>query len=184
MDIEKKFQGLFFQTFYVSKEESSCPQIADIIGFTKKFKNINNASISYRYGKRVLINNSDIKLEKTEKKDFLELVDYNPFKKTLMVMGKHEPNLEAPLHWFIINYRNEINAVVLIKDNKYLQYFEDKLPSADKNFPLWSVDKIKEIMKLLSDNKKIVLKNIGVLYVGKSLKEIKDIISNDIEDFK
>lgn len=184
MDIENNFQKTVFQTFYVSREESNCPTIADVISFTRKIKNINNASISNRYGKRVLINNSNIKLEKTKKEDFLELVDYNPFKKTLMVMGAEEPTLDAPLHWFIINYRNEINTVVLIKDKKYLQYFDNKLPIDDKNFPLWSVEKIKEVMKLLADNKKIALKNTGVLYVGKNLKEIEEVISKDTRGFK
>ena len=184
MDIENNLQGLFFQTFYVSKEESNCPLIADILRLSKKLQNINNASISHRYGKRVLINNSDIKPEKTKKEDFLEIVDYNPFKKTIMVMGKNKPAKDAPLHWFIINYREEINAVVLIKDKGYMQKFEDKIPIAEKNLPIWSIEKIKEIMKLLSDNKKIYLKNSGVLYVGKSLKEIEDIVSNDIEGAK
>ena len=184
MDIEKNLQGLFFQTFYVSKEESNCPLIADILRLNKKLQNINNASISHRYGKRVLFNNSNIKPEKTKKEDFLEIVDYNPFKKTLMVMGKNKPTEDAPLHWFIINYRKEINAIVLIKDKDYMQKFQDKFSIADKKLPIWSVEKIKEIMKLLADNKKIYLRNTGILYVGKSLKEIEDIISNDIEGAK
>ena len=54
-----------FQTFYIAKEESNCPLIAEVMSVSKKLKdvglikNINETVVSLRYGKRVLMNAHD-----------------------------------------------------------------------------------------------------------------------------
>jgi len=176
MNLEKCLPGLFFQTYYVSKEKSNCPLIIDALRFFKKFEKISNSSISLRYGKRVLIN--------TKKDGFLEVVDYDPFKKILLVMGPEEALTESPLHWFIHHAREDVNAVLLIKNIEYIDKLGEKIPASEKNYPLWTIEKIKDILGLLRNSKIVIIKDIGVLFVGKSINEVEKQVLKIFGDLK
>ena len=75
------------QTIFVSKEQSNCPLIPDIVRFGKKFKDLGvledttAAVVSLKYGKRLLINGSSSNIGDIQIDDILEIVDYNPTKK-------------------------------------------------------------------------------------------------------
>lgn len=176
--INKALNTTSFQTLHLSKEHSTCPLITDIINFIKKSDLINNFTISHRFGKRVLINSKTTNFKKIDKENFVELVDYDPFKKILLLIGKEEPCIESPLHWYIHHARNDVNVVLLIKDKKYFENKIGKNPTIDNNYPLWTIEQIKEILGALKNSKIIVIKNTGVLFVGDSLKKIEDLFSN------
>ena len=163
-----------FQTFYVSKEVSNCPLLANVFRFIKKNKDIPISSISMRYGKRVLINADDVNFGETGKESFIEIVDYDPFKKLLLIMGPGEPVAETPVHWFIHHARKDINAVLIINKETKGKNIDNKIPISNKEQPLGSIEKIKEIMGLLRENKIIDIKNNSLLLVGKNLDEIEE----------
>ena len=165
-----------FQTFYVSKEVSNCPLVADIFKFIKKSKDITISSISLRYGKRVLINTKNTDFKEIEKEDFIEIVDYDPFKNVLLVMGPGEPVIDTPLHWFIHHAREDVNAVLIINKDS-TENIDKKLPVINKNGGIWPIEKIKEILGLLRNSKTIVIKNKGLLLVGKNIDEIEKNLS-------
>ena len=62
-----------FQKFYISKEESNCPLILDIIKIGKKLeennliRKFNSGIISIKYGKRIIINSNYSDLKKIKK---------------------------------------------------------------------------------------------------------------------
>ena len=62
--INGDFANLNNQTFFVSKEQSNCPLIPDIVRLGKKFEDLGlikedtEGIISLKYGKRLLINGS------------------------------------------------------------------------------------------------------------------------------
>ena len=122
--INKDLQNLGFQTFFVSKEESNCPLITDVVRFSKKYKEldflqyITTVVISLGYGKRVLINGSKTNFGNINREDFLEIVDYDPVKKILLVIGANEPHIETPIHWIIQHARKDINAIMESNDDK------------------------------------------------------------------
>jgi hypothetical protein len=184
VNLEKRVSNLSFQSFYVSKEYSNCPLIPDLIGFIKKIDGINDLSISHKYGKRVLINSKNIDFKKIGKNNFLELVDYDPFKKILIVMGCEETCTESPLHWFIHHSRDDINAILLVKDIKYFGKKVNKIPIIDNKYPIWSIEQIKEVLGALRNSKLVIIKDVGVLFAGNSLKEIEKQFSKYGEDLK
>lgn len=165
--IEKKVDALSFQPLYISKDYSTCPLIPDVIAFVKGLKSIDNLTLSHRFGRRILINSKDTDLKKISKENFLELVDYDPFKKILLVIGAEDTRIDSPLHWYIHHARNDVNAVLLINDKKL-----DDAPSINNKYPIWTVEQIKEVLGALRDSKIVNIKNFGVLLVGNSLKEI------------
>jgi len=172
---------MLFQTFYVSKENSNCPLIADALRIEKKLKERNypNAVVSQRFGKRVLINSiNDGRGE--DKDNFLEIVDYDPIKKVLLAMGPKEAKLETPLHWFIHHARNEIHAAVQINDVELSNRLK-KTPKTEKEYSIVTIEQIKEVLKHLRNSKKVVIKNQGVLFVGSDINEVEKLILEEIK---
>ena len=140
-------------------------------------------SISLRYGRRVLINAKYSNIKETKKEDFLEIIDYDPSRKVLLVIGSGEPKVETPLHWFIHHAREDVNAVIMINDVKLNEKLSN-IPITEKEYPIWSFEQVKETLKLLRENKNIVIRNQGVLFAGKGLKETEDLFFNVFEELK
>ena len=179
-----------FQTFYVSKEESNNPLIFDIIKTGKNLKEqdflkkIDQIIISIRYIKRVLINANKINFENIKQEDFIEIVDYDPLKKVILLIGTKEPRIETSIHWLIHNSRTEINAVIQINDEKLSEKLEKKFPTTEKDFPSGTLDQAKEILRILRNSKIVVIKNQGVLFVGNNIKDAENLIIKTFGELK
>ena len=184
------YPNLSFQTFFVSKEISKCPLIPEIISVSERFKTIDllediiDISVSLRYGKRILINVKNIDFRKIKAEDFLEIIDYDPFKKVLMVIGFKEPRIETPVHWLIHHARNEVNAIIQIDDVQLVGQLEKKIPRTEKDYPMGSLDQIKEILRLLSNNKKILINNQSAIFIGSNMKDAEDLVLSTCEEMK
>lgn len=172
--------NIYFQTFYVSKEESNCPLIVNALKVEKNIKeqNLSDSIISQRYGRRILINSLD-DAEKA-RANFLEIVDYDPIKKVLLAMGPNEPRIETPLHWFIHHARNEVNAVIQINDKELSEKMK-KAPKTEKDYLLTSLEQIKEVLKHLRNSKKVIIKNQGAIFVGRNIDEAEKLVLEEIK---
>ena len=174
-----------FQTFFVSKEKCSCPLVVELIGISKKIKKLGlleNATgvISLSYGKRMVVQRVDSRLDDLMLDDFVEIVDYDPLKRIMLVIGKDEPCDESSVHWMIHHARDDINAALQLNGGEIIERFSKKFPMTEKLFPLGSIDLIKEILKTLKNDKTIIIKDIGVLFAGADLKELEDSILENI----
>ena len=186
--IEGNFPNLKFQTFYSSKEVSGCPLISEVIRIGKKFdelnlyENIEETLISFRYGKRLLINSIGSNIIDIKKEDFLEIVDYDPIKKIILAIGPKEPRIETPIHWLICHAKNEINAIIQINNRSFAEKFEKKLPTTEKEHPSGTLEQAKEILGCLRESNKIDIKNQGLIFVGNSSKEVEELVLNTLEE--
>jgi len=185
--IDKNLMNTSFQTFYVSKEESNCPLIANMVKISKKLEELNllknnKVIISLGYGKRVLINGNDTDLKNIERKDLLEIVDYDPVKKVVLIMGQKELNIETPVHWMIHHARTDVNVVVQINSEKIIEKLFKKLKTTEKEYPSGTLEQIKEIMKTLRTDNSIIIKNEGVLFTGKNFQDVEDLINKTCGD--
>jgi len=178
-----------FQTFFVSREQSNCPILPDMIKLGKKIKEIGISKdakgiISLGYGRRILINSSNLDIGKIKKEDILEVVDYDPAKKNLLVIGQNEPNIETPVHWIVISARDDVNAVVELNDEKLAEKLSKKLPTTEKEEPSGTLELAKEVLRTLRKNKNIVIKNKSVFFVGAGFKDIEESIRKISEESK
>jgi hypothetical protein len=176
----ENLSNIYFQTFYVSKEESNCPLIVNALKVEKNIKenNLSDIIISQRYGKRILINSLDIAEEKRE--NFLEIVDYDPIKQVLLAMGPNEPRIETPLHWFIHHARNEVNAIIQVNDIDLSEKIKSA-PKTEKDYSIASIKQIKEVLKHLRNSKKVIIKSQGAIFVGKNIDEVEKLILEEIK---
>ncbi|KYK26598.1 hypothetical protein AYK20_03490 [Thermoplasmatales archaeon SG8-52-1] len=182
------FKNFSFQTFYLSKEICNCPQIPEVLLTIKKLKTLDilkdilEISISMKYGKRILINARNTNFDEIKAVDFLEIVDYDPLKKVLLVMGIKEPLIETPIHWIIHHARDEVKAIIQINNKIFIEKFQKKLPITNKEYQSGTLEQAKEILFKLRNNKMVGIKNQGLLFVGNNLKEVEDLVINKFEE--
>jgi hypothetical protein len=187
--IDKNLTNINFQTVFLSKENSNCPLISNILGLAKNLNDINILDssilviISIKYGKRILINNN-IDFINIKRENFLEIVDYNPVKRILLAIGSGEPLIETPVHWIIHHARKDVNVIVQINDRKIIEKIVKKYSMTEKEKPSGTIDLAKEILKTLRTANTIVIKNKGILFVGNSLKEVESEILKLYEEYK
>lgn len=178
--ISRDINGSYFQTFYVSRETSNSPLLAEILKINKKFDErgiLENAKliVSLRYGKRILINGNYSDIRKVNVENFLEIVDYDPVKNIVLAIGKNEPCVETSLHWLIHHARDDINAVIQLNGEKIAKKSYPNIPTTEKEWPVGTLELVKEVLKTLRISKKILIKNIGVLFVGINSRETEDL---------
>jgi ribulose-5-phosphate 4-epimerase/fuculose-1-phosphate aldolase len=178
--INEKLTKPGVQTLFVSKEQSNCPLIPDIVRLGKKFKDlglleeITTAFVSLKYGKRLLTNGSNSNIGNIKIDDILEIVDYNPTKKIILAIGSKNPYIETSVHWLIHHARDDVNAVIQFNSEKLAERLSKKLPTTEKEKPPGTFELAKEVLKILRTSKNLVIKNSGVLFVGNSLKEAEE----------
>jgi len=165
------------QIFYVSKEETNCPLIIEIIKLSKKLKETNilkkdsEAIFSLTFGKRMIINGTVKDFSNIKRDELLEVVDFDPIKNNLLLIGPAEPRIETSLHWMIHHVRDDVNFVVQIKKTDIINKIKD-VDVTDK-YPIGSLDNTKEVLKALRTNKKVIIKNNSLLIVGRNIADIE-----------
>jgi len=176
-----------FQTFFISREVSKCPLILDIIKIGQKIKVLGleentDSTISLSYGKRILINASGVNLIKITYQDIIEVVDYDPVKNVVLAIGKQNPVIETPVHWIIHHAREDVNAIIQFNGEKIVKKYSENIPITKTEYPSGTIDLAKEVLKTLKESKKIVIRNIGCLFVGVSLQEVENLIFTGDEE--
>lgn len=166
-----------FQIFYISKELTNCPLIIEIIKISKKLrdksiiKKDNDAVFSLGFGKRVIINGLVKDFSDIKRDELLEVVDFDPIKNNLLLIGPAKPKIETSLHWMIHHARDDINFITQIKNIDLIKELKD-VEITDK-YPIGSLDNTKEVLKALRTNKKIIIKNNGLLVVGRNTEDVE-----------
>ena len=173
-------------TLFVSRETSNCPLLSDMVtlgqslqefGLTDKDTGI----LSLDYGKRLLINAKNVDLKKLTQQGIVEIVDYDPLKNIMMVIGLNDPTLETPVHWIIQKARHDVNAVLQINSTSLFERFQNRLPTTEKDTQPGTLERAKEILRTLRNGKTILIKNEGIVFVGINGKEIHDALIRYLE---
>jgi hypothetical protein len=185
MMFRKNLINTSFQTFFVSKEKCSCPLAFEVIKISEKIKKLGllkNATVvvSLSYGKRMIVQRVGSIFSELDLDDFVEVVDYDPLKNIMLVIGKSEPCIEASVHWMIHHARGDINAILQINEERDIERFSKKFPMTEKVFPLGSIELVKEVLKTLNNSTNIIIKDTGVMFTGANLKELEDTVLENI----
>lgn len=131
----------------------------------------------------ILIKPSGFSMKSITPKDFV-LIDFNG----KIIKGKHKPSIETPMHTLIYKNFNEINAIIHthapftnclgIMDIKLIPLSVEALMFIPKEIPIvpfykpGSYELAKSVVEALKKNKKaVILKNHGLVTVGKSIKK-------------
>ncbi len=176
---EKILPSPALQTLFVSREVSNCPLISEMIKLGQSLQQFGVADkdvgiVSLNYGKRMLINAKNVDTKQMNQQDVVEIVDYDPLKNIMMVIGSKDPCLEAPVHWIIQKARHDINALLQINSPVLFEKLHGIHPATEKETPPGTLERAKEILRTLRKEKTILIKNEGVFMAGINLKEIQE----------
>lgn len=176
--MKTKFAVGDLSVFFLSKEECQCPLTPEII---RTGKNINDLKedisgvISTRYGKRMITTTPKVDLGGITRKKLVEIVDYNPVKNTLLVIGKKKPSAEAPTHWLALQAKPEINAVICLHDKEIGENIPDgKKAFLDTDASLSSYEGITSVLKNINEKEYIVIKNYGIMTTAINLNTAEE----------
>jgi hypothetical protein len=176
---EKILPSPALQTLFVSREVSNCPLISEMMKLGQSLKQLGVADkdisiVSLNYGKRMLINAKNVDAKQMNQQDVVEIVDYDPIKNIMMVIGSKDPCVEAPTHWIIQKARGDINALLQINSPVLFKKFHDAFSMTEKETPSGTLERAKEILRTLRKEKTILIKNEGVFIAGINIKEIQE----------
>ena len=172
------------QSVKLSNELSNFFLIPDMIKFIKNIcekinlEKYNDLIISIKYGKRIVINNTNSDLKNIESVDFIEIVDYNPLKNIFLTIGPNKPDFNMSIHWIIQNARRDKNVLIQLIKTSYSKIASDNQKQIKKN----SIEISKDILLKFRESNIVHKNDLGIFILGDNLKEMNLIISKIIED--
>lgn len=112
---------LTFESFIISPEPTKSHEPLKIVAFAKSIskkldrKEVRRVSFSARFLDRFVITCEDALLRSLSEKDFVEVLDYDPTRRTAVVIGRNYPSLDTPLHWLTFRIEPSAKYVVFIR---------------------------------------------------------------------
>jgi len=177
---EEKYVGTKFNTIFLNKQVPKSKRIEELIYWGEKFYKMglskpyegggSTGNLSFRVKSGFIIKGSYTNLGKMRKEDLVKVIKCKGL--NVYVIGKKEPSSETLLHHAIYKKRSEINAIfhlhdyLVMKAGKKLHIVETK-----RYQPYGTLELVKEVMKILDKNNYIILKNGGIVALGKTIKE-------------
>lgn len=177
------------QIIFVSRETSNCPLIAEMMKLGQELKDLgipeaDTGIVSLDFGKRLLINGKNVDIKKMNRQDVVEIVDYDPLKNIIMVIGTKDPCQQMPVHWMIQKARHDINALLQINSKTLAEKYKGNFPSTEKVTPVGTLEQAKEILKTLREGKTIIVRDEGLLFSGINILEIENMVRTIFEGRK
>ena len=171
-----------FNTVFVSDKISSDSKIMELKewsqkfqknGLTPEFEGNYTGNLSFRSKEGFIITASGLKNKENLADDcFVYVKDYDEQSNTFTVEGKKKSSSESIMHYLIYKSCGDVNAVFHGHNALIVKYAEKlKLPVTKKEYESGTIDLAKEVLKVLGDNKLIVLKNHGFVSLGTTMKE-------------
>ena len=142
-------------------------------GLTPVVEGNYTGNLSFRFKDGFVITASGLKSKKNlTNESFVYVQAYDPETNTFYVEGKKNPSSESIMHQLIYGANKEVKAVFhghndLIVANAKLM----GLVVTEKEYKSGTLELAKEVVKVLCDNKLVVLSNHGFVSLGKTMKE-------------
>ena len=129
--------------------------------------------ISMKYGKRMLINAQRTNKDDLTQETIVEVADFDPIKNVMLVIGKKNPCRESPVHWMIHHARDDINIVLELTSKSFYEKLQGRYPRTEKETPQGTIERTKDVLRLLQKDKILLIQNEGVLFAGVNIPEIE-----------
>ena len=170
-----------FNTVFVSENVPTDPKLGELKkwsetfqknGLTPEVEGNYTGNLSFRLNQGFVITASALKnKENLSDNCFVYVKDYNPQTNTFYVEGTQKPSSESIMHQLIYDANKEIVAVFHGHNNLIVRFAQElSLPVTENEYESGTVELAKEVLKILSNNKVVVLKNHGFVCVAKTMK--------------
>ncbi len=153
------------------------PRAKEIIMAFEKFRDTLNIkeiqSISIRTGSGFMINTAAFDNQNFMQDNVLEIIDFDPVRNNLMVIGNEPPASDATIHWFIYRGLPWINGVINVNNSEIVECFQNSQYSrVNLVGKMFNTNLALEILRLAKTSEIIILEGQSVLVVGKTLSDV------------
>ena len=174
------------QTFVVSKEISNCPLIFDMSRLGSRCRELgvvdrDRVLLTYDYGKRLLVTAEHTDAKHLRQEDIVEIVDYNPLKDIMMVIGPKDPNTDAPVQWMIQKARHDINITLQVLNPALCDTLPSTVPRTTEPLPTTTIEKAKILLKALHTSPVIGIPSQGIMIIGVNAKAIEQLLATSLK---
>jgi ribulose-5-phosphate 4-epimerase/fuculose-1-phosphate aldolase len=155
-----------------------CARILSWHGLTPA--NAGNISAKTKNGILIKATGCEMKSLKPEDFTFVKEIDWKNFK-LKKAMGLKLPSSETPMHWLIYKKIKNVNSVIHVHDDALLKkenYEKLGINSSKEAYPYGSKESAEAAIKAFGKNKIAILKDHGVVSVGRSITEAMENILN------
>lgn len=126
-------------------------------------------------------------LANLKKEDFVEVLNCAASAKEVTVNGKKPPSSETFLHYLIYKNRPDVNVIFHVHDEKIINNAqrlarEFKIPVTKEEKPYGTIELAQEVKKVLGKNNYVIMKNHGVIGMGKDVNKAGEVITKMREE--
>ena len=171
---------------FIRSVKQLSPHATNLVSIFEKFRDTLQISkihsISSRTGSGFMINSANFNIENFNRDKILEIIDFDPVRNNLMVIGNEPPVNEVIIHWFIYRGLPWINGIISINNNELIEKFQDSAyPIVDINGKMINTNKSLEILKYAKTSNIVILGNQSILIVGKTLEEVYESLKGTLK---
>lgn len=174
--------GIRFETVFLSGNPPDDERTEQLIYWCHRFDKLGLApmsagNLSFRTKQGFIITATGVELRAAEKENLIEVIKVEIREERVLVyaQGGMVPSKESVLHSGVYNLRPEVNAVFHTHDQLVVQFADElKLPCTEGEQPRGSYQLAQEVQRMLGlrkDARYLVLRNHGVIAMGKTLEE-------------
>ena len=169
------------QIFFASHELPSNPLVNEIIKAGKTIAEKTDGDqtqgiISLGFGKRIITTAQTTNFSSIEQEHLIEIVDYDPYKQILLIMGKKEPIPTIAINWMLHHAKQEIGAIVQL-ENIEEPYLKKNIQTIDTQPHSPILNQVKILLKALQKESILKLENQGILITGRTISDIQHHLS-------
>lgn len=171
---------------FIRRAKQLSARASELVDVFEKFRDTIKVpglrSVSSRTGSGFFINTAYFDINNFNKDYIIEVIDFDPVRNNLMVIGNDPPASDTALHWFIYRGLPWINGAIKIDNSEILDDFPDSsYPSLELSEGTLDTDSALMILKSAKTAEITVLKGQGVFVVGKTLSEAYKVFSEKLK---
>ena len=181
----EKYQGAKFTTEFLSNKVPITKKSKELVRWFRKFYELrlapkyekgSSGNLSFRYKDGFMIKSTRTYFNKIKADELVFVKEFDLNKKIAYVYGKLEPSTELQMHYLIYKNKKWINAIFHLHDYSVMEKAKIlMLPVTDVTES--GSEKIGyDVLKHLDEKDYVVMKNHGIVAVGKTMKEAGNLV--------
>jgi ribulose-5-phosphate 4-epimerase/fuculose-1-phosphate aldolase len=185
--IEKmeSYSGPKYRTIFLGKSLPKTRKSGELIKWFRKFYNMglapeygkgSSGNLSFRHKDGFMIKSTATYFKTIRPEELAFVKDFDFGKKIAYVYGRCLPSTELQMHCLIYRFRLDVGAVFHLHDYKIMESAEKIKIPITKVTEAGTVKIGYDVLKVMGDKGIAVMKDHGIVAIGRSMKEAGDII--------
>jgi ribulose-5-phosphate 4-epimerase/fuculose-1-phosphate aldolase len=172
-----------FHSVFIEKKPPQSTKIKELIFWGKILSDLNmlaashegfNGNLSFRHFGGCVLSTKETHLKNLAPDDFIEVIDCQKKgeKITMYCKGKKAPSPQTLIHFLIYQTRPDINSIMLGHDSLVMDKADElNIPQIKCTKGNGIYRQYLEIKKVLKRKKYLIIRNQGILSLGRTIKE-------------